>query len=376
MGVLAAVLPHAGDVAFDVAGIQVGFVERRVEQLDQPVLAANQVLVHRVHGHARRARDRRRRRAPTSFAGWNRSGIRDCSPSRAACRRRSRRGDTTRRPSRAPRCSGAAARPPCRSVRRRTDRRAASASSANCIEHVVQEKAQPDAFAPALLAHQVHAVVPVAGADERQAVLAESQALRMARTQCSYRLAVSSDAVGKIVIGILVGFDRAAFEEVDRSSSTPVSPVLENVAARRQGQPEVIVGTVRAHAAARRRMPPMLDISLRKLAGRAEEQVLAHEARLGVDERHHVLQLVAEAEGAAGLVKAAPRPETAGQSLVQEPAVGQHVEGRVGRFHLHRAEGVVPILPDRLERRSRRDGATEAPDQVCSHRRRLAPRRA
>ena len=45
-------------------------------------------------------------------------------------------------------------------------------------------------------------------------------------------------------------------------------------------------------------MPPMLDISLLKLTGRTEEEVLAHQARFGVDERHHVLQLVAETEGA------------------------------------------------------------------------------
>ena len=44
-------------------------------------------------------------------------------------------------------------------------------------EHFVQEEAQPDAFALALIAHQVHAVVPVAGADQRQAVLAEAQAV-------------------------------------------------------------------------------------------------------------------------------------------------------------------------------------------------------
>ena len=43
----------------------------------------------------------------------------------------------------------------------------------------------------------------------------------------------------------------------------------------------------------------MLDIPFLKLMGRAEEKVLAHEARLCVDERHHVLQLVAETKSAA-----------------------------------------------------------------------------
>ena len=60
----------------------------------------------------------------------------------------------------------------------------------------------------------------------------------------------------------------------------------------------------------------MLDISFRELAGGAQEQVLAHQVRLGVDQRHDVLQLIAETEGAPRLVEAAARPKAARQSLV------------------------------------------------------------
>jgi hypothetical protein len=42
----------------------------------------------------------------------------------------------------------------------------------------------------------------------------------------------------------------------------------------------------------------MLDITLPELMGRAEEEMFADQAGFGMDERHHVLQLVAEAEGA------------------------------------------------------------------------------
>ena len=38
----------------------------------------------------------------------------------------------------------------------------------------------------------------------------------------------------------------------------------------------------------------MLNIPFQELAGRAQEQVLAREVRPGVDERHYVLQLIAE----------------------------------------------------------------------------------
>ena len=52
-------------------------------------------------------------------------------------------------------------------------------------QHVTEEKAEPYAFAFAVPADQIHAVVPVAGTHQRQSVRAESQAVQMARTQCS-----------------------------------------------------------------------------------------------------------------------------------------------------------------------------------------------
>src|SRR4030042_2829814 len=97
-------------------------------------------------------------------------------------------------------------------------------------------------------------------------------------------------------------------------------------------------------------MPPMLDISLRELTGSTEEKVLAHETRLCVDECHHVPHLIAETEGPRRLVVSAARPKAARYSLVYEPAVGQDIDGRVGCFHIHCAERVIPVLPDGFER--------------------------
>ena len=107
----------------------------------------------------------------------------------------------------------------------------------------------------------------------------------------------------------------------------------------------------------------MLNISLPKLTGRAAEKVLAHKLRHRVDKRHYVLQLVAEAEGPSRLVVSVPSPKTARKGLVQEPAVGQNIEGRVGCFQLHGAESLLPILPYRFERapRSRRSPETIDP---------------
>ena len=53
-------------------------------------------------------------------------------------------------------------------------------------------------------------------------------------------------------------------------------------------------------------------------------------------QRHHVLQLIAEAERAARLVIAGARPDAARQRLIEQPAVHQHVERIVRRAHLDR----------------------------------------
>ena len=87
---------------------------------------------------------------------------------------------------------------------------------------------------------------------------------------------------------------------------------------------------MRAHAASRRRMPPMLHIALAELTRRAQQQMLAHQLRLGMDERHRVLQLIAETEGAARLIESAARPHAARQRLIEQPAIGQDIE-RSGR---------------------------------------------
>ena len=44
-------------------------------------------------------------------------------------------------------------------------------------QHLVEEEPEPDALALAVLADQVHAVIPVAAADQRQAVSPEAQAV-------------------------------------------------------------------------------------------------------------------------------------------------------------------------------------------------------
>ena len=67
----------------------------------------------------------------------------------------------------------------------------------------------------------------------------------------------------------------------------------------------------------------------RTAATAAAQQVPAAEVRPRVEQRQHVLELIAEPERAAGLVRAAARPDPTAQRLVEQPAV--HDAGRTSR---------------------------------------------
>src|SRR3989338_8881236 len=57
-----------------------------------------------------------------------------------------------------------------------------------------------------------------------------------------------------------------------------------------------------AHALSVGRVPPVLHIPLEELALGATDQLLAGEPRCRMDQRHGVLQLIAETVGTAGLL--------------------------------------------------------------------------
>ncbi|MCY1390258.1 hypothetical protein D9M71_50740 [compost metagenome] len=87
----------------------------------------------------------------------------------------------------------------------------------------------------------------------------------------------------------------------------------------------------------------MLHIALGELSTGGAQQMAAGFHRVGEGQRHAVLQLVAEAIGAARLVERRPRADAAGQRLVEQPAIEQDVHRPVRRAHLHRAEQLVPM---------------------------------
>ena len=226
-------------------------------------------------------------------------------------------------------------------------------------QHAVEEEAQPHALAAPTHADVVHAVVPVAGADQRQSVRTHGEAVldRAHAVEIERRRAFPAER--QIVVRLLARAERAAVQERLGLVQHRRVAGARDVAAGGERQPQEIVRAARAHAAAGRRMPPVLDVALLELARRAKQQLRAHELRRGVRKRHRVLQLVAESERAARLVVPAPAPEPATDHLVQQPAVGERVQRLVRRLDLERAEQAPPLLPHRTERRVRRAGLAE-----------------
>ena len=216
--VLAAVLAHARHIAFYITGIQGRLIKGRIEKLNQSRVAPDEMLIHRLHGLALALPERRRRTIPTSSAQSNRSGIRDCCGNRAANHHRNRRGDTSCHPS------------ACCSIFRPQQIRFLFAALGKgripmsfgqlgkLDEDVIQKKGQPDAFATSMEAHQVHAVVPVAGTHQRQdRVRRIAGHARWRARNARYKVATLFGMNRQVVVRFLIGGDRPAFQKGNRS---------------------------------------------------------------------------------------------------------------------------------------------------------------
>ena len=82
-------------------------------------------------------------------------------------------------------------------------------------EHFIKEEPQPNTFAYAFFPHNVHAVVPITRADERQAACAKADAPQDGTHTVIVQTGRLFRAAGKIVIRVLVRIYRAALDEVD-----------------------------------------------------------------------------------------------------------------------------------------------------------------
>ena len=214
----------------------------------------------------------------------------------------------------------------------------------------MEEEPEPRALAAAGLAHAIHAVVPVAAAEERQAVRADRDAAidrADAVLEDGPRLARH---VRQGIDLVHVGRQRRRLEERHRLVEHARIACRPDVLGDDVGQPEQIVGTARPESASARLVPPVLDVALDELARGRAQDLRASEVGPRQRQRQHVLQLIAKPEGAAGLVVAAARPQPAGHRLIEQPSVHQEIERVIGRADL---DGLQNRLPRALRRRQR-----------------------
>ena len=110
-------------------------------------------------------------------------------------------------------------------------------------------------------------------------------------------------------------------------------------------QPDTIVGDSGSNSASGRRMPPVLHVSFDELMCGRLQDVLSGQLALCSNEGDDILQLVAEPVGTPRLVERRPRPQSAGQGLIDQPMVQHDVHRPIRRAHLDRSLGVIPIAP-------------------------------
>ena len=203
----------------------------------------------------------------------------------------------------------------------------------------------------------VDAVVPVAGADQRQAVGAHpvhgvadgaaamvvdvARLARRARRQQEVHGAVRHR--GAVEIGLALVEHR------------PVARGLD-VAGQHVGEPQMRVGgagaLAEADAAVVGEVPPLEHVALGELHARVDDDLPARQRGIEEQQRQHVLQLVAEAEGAPALVRPGAAPEARGEALVGEPVVDEAVEGGIVGLDPDGADALGPPGLGGLQRRA------------------------
>ena len=176
MGVLAAVFAHARHVALDVPGRWSRGIEGRVEQLDDARVGMDEAAMQRRHGAACTLGRCR--------TGQHRPALGDGIDLTFRIRRRAERRAVVKPCALVPvaipgRCFDTLAQLHAFAFAEIGEGgiRVASRHRCESLQHRDEKEGQPDAFALACDADQIHAVVPVAHAHQRQPMLAVAQAV-------------------------------------------------------------------------------------------------------------------------------------------------------------------------------------------------------
>src|SRR5205807_833888 len=107
-------------------------------------------------------------------------------------------------------------------------------------------------------------------------------------------------------------------------------------------QPEQIVRKARAHAAAGGLVPPVQHVTFWELARGGLQNLRARYLRLRVNQRHHVLQLVAKTKRPARLIESRSSADTARQGLIEQPTIDQSIHRGIRRSDFDSPKCLVP----------------------------------
>ena len=135
--------------------------------------------------------------------------------------------------------------------------------------------------------------------------------LSIARTQCSNSVPSSARRAGRPYDFVLVGGEQRRLRGTARARRARRRRRSRARTRRRRTAARADRRSSACAARGRRLVPPVLHVAFDELPSGGAQQVLAREIRPREQQRHHVLQLIAEAERAARLVVAGARPEPA-----------------------------------------------------------------
>ena len=204
------------------------------------------------------------------------------------------------------------------------------------VEDAPAGTSRPRRFRPALLRQFVHAVVPVAAAHQRQAVRPKRKLGRSLSRQCSY-----SDADSRRTGAVRSVRARAApaAANCERTARfrprSPTSPVICDVMAADQGQPEIVVGKTGSRAAAPGGCHQCCTSPSSNCRAGGPQICSPRKSGPAVDQGHHVLQLIAKSDTRRRIGKTPCAPRHGSSAFDRAAMIDQQIEARFGRVNLH-----------------------------------------
>ena len=184
-------------------------------------------------------------------------------------------------------------------------------------QQVGEEEGHPDALALALDTYGRHTVVPVAATHQREAMDAATRHSAVdgtAQVLVKRRRLVAGAVVEAALVLAgkqLVGYAERHLLDEDGGVAGDMHILVGH-----EDEPEVVVAEGGAGAEMEALVPPVEHIAFGELMGRMVENLAACVCRVAIEDRHDVLQLVAETGGTTHLIEAGAREEARGVDLI------------------------------------------------------------